>query len=502
MTKHVEQTGWKRAGAGWISMLLAASFLLSGCGKPRADPTQQIQQQPNTSTAAPETVADPYDDDLPSNLNYGGYPFKVLTASSTVYTDFDAENLTGERVKDALYKRNRKLEARFNIVFENEVSTYNENNSLLERNILSQSDEYDLIMVLDRQAFAAAEKNYILRVEELPYLDITKPYYAQDVNQELSISGVTYFAYSDECLNMFEQTGCVFFNKQKAEDLGLGDLYETVENGKWTHDLMHTYALTAARDVNNNGNWDSSDVFGIIGQMDMFYPSFWTSANLKTVAKDADDHAYFAANGNEHFINVVQNAISYFNQNDGFLYSSPGYDRMADVRAFSGSSSLFHVGIIGYASYLGDMEEDFGVLPFPKYDEAQEGYHSRVVGAWINVAPSVAPDPARTSAIMEALASESAKTVYSEYYESALKYRYLRDEQSIAMLELIKDTRTMDLGDTIFYSTVRGPLNDLFKVNAPGLVSYLSSYSHAVDKLLQTTNETADAIKSQILNQQ
>lgn len=199
---------------------------------------------------------------------------------------------------------------------------------------------------------------------------------------------------------------------------------------------------------------------------------------------------------------MVQNAISYFNQNDGFLYSSPGYDRMADVRAFSGSSSLFHVGIIGYASYLGDMEEDFGVLPFPKYDEAQEGYHSRVVGAWINVAPSVAPDPARTSAIMEALASESAKTVYSEYYESALKYRYLRDEQSIAMLELIKDTRTMDLGDTIFYSTVRGPLNDLFKVNAPGLVSYLSSYSHAVDKLLQTTNETADAIKSQILNQQ
>ena len=58
----------------------------------------------------------------------------------------------------------------------------------------------------------------------------------------------------------------------------------------------------------------------------------------------------------------------------------------------------------------------------------------------------------RTSVIMEALAVETKNWVYEPYYELALKSRYTRDDngRSAEMLDLMLETRTIDLGDTIW----------------------------------------------------
>ncbi len=47
----------------------------------------------------------------------------------------------------------------------------------------------------------------------------------------LSVNNTYYFAYSAECLNMFAQTNCLFYNLSKGSDLSLDDPYEMVRDG-------------------------------------------------------------------------------------------------------------------------------------------------------------------------------------------------------------------------------------------------------------------------------
>ena len=102
------------------------------------------------------------------------------------------------------------------------------------------------------------------------------------------------------------------------------------------------------------------------------------------------------------------------------------------------------------------MKSDFGNAPAPKLDETQESYKSRVIDGWLKVVPNTNKDLFTTSLIMEALAVESKNYVYGPYYKQALQGRYTRDDEgkSNEMLDLIFNTRTQDLGDTAWKSSV------------------------------------------------
>jgi hypothetical protein len=55
-------------------------------------------------------------------------------------------------------------------------------------------------------------------------------------------------------------------------------------------------------------------------------------------------------------------------------------------------------------------------------------------------------DLSRTGSILEAMAAESMFTLKPAYYDIALKGKYIRDEDSEDMLDLIFDSKIYDLG--------------------------------------------------------
>ena len=57
--------------------------------------------------------------------------------------------------------------------------------------------------------------------------------------------------------------------------------------------------------------------------------------------------------------------------------------------------------------------------------------------------PKQAADTSRTGMIIEALSAEGYKQLIPVYYEVALKAKYLRDEDSTKMLDLITKARTI-----------------------------------------------------------
>lgn len=131
------------------------------------------------------------------------------------------------------------------------------------------------------------------------------------------------------------------------------------------------------------------------------------------------------------------------------------------------------------------MENDFGMVPYPKYSEDQTKYLSGTVDGYINVVPSTAPDLERTSIILEALAVETKNIVMSAYINKSLESKALRTEKSITFLNIILDNRTLDLGATVWMSTTRFALVDnCFAKGSSDFVSSVAKNQNSIDKTI------------------
>jgi hypothetical protein len=88
-----------------------------------------------------------------------------------------------------------------------------------------------------------------------------------------------------------------------------------------------------------------------------------------------------------------------------------------------------------------DMECDFGILPCPKFDEAQENYRTLVHdGGYLGAVNGNSANLDLVGATLEALNAETYRSVTPVYYETALKVKYTRDDTSAQMIDMIHDT--------------------------------------------------------------
>jgi hypothetical protein len=83
------------------------------------------------------------------------------------------------------------------------------------------------------------------------------------------------------------------------------------------------------------------------------------------------------------------------------------------------------------------MTLDFGILPPPKYNEAQENYFNDVIEAYFMIVPVTNGDLDRTGILMEALAYESLDTVKVAAYDGMLQGIVSRDTESEMSLDVI-----------------------------------------------------------------
>lgn len=481
-----------------ITLCLLASFLLAGCGNTTpATSTDTTAATGNDSvvTTAPEPEKDPLMDDL-GEFDFDGYTYRVLSVKydpAASFTLFDTQTINGELLNDTLYKRNREIEERFKIVFSASEDTYANNYKKLQNSVNSNSDEFDMIQVINRNAFSAGLAGQLADVEDMKYLNPEKDYYLKDINDQLSIAGKQFFYYTEESLHTFERPNCLVYNKDIAENYNLENFYELVRNGKWTLDKLYENAQKVSADLDGNGVYDAEDQYGFIGTADYMFASLYNGAGELTIRKGSDDIPYFAAISSDRFATIIDGILNQLNGGSHIrLHDQSKYTQT--VEEFTANKSLFAATVVGRIATFREMESDYGLLPYPKFDEAQDRYYSRVIDGWLHVVPSTNPDPERTSVIMEALASGTARLFIPAYYENYISLRALRDEDSVEMLNLIKDTRIMDLGECPWYSNVRVKYSkDLLLKQTVQLASLNASIDTAVGKLIE------DAVKT--LNQ-
>ena len=106
---------------------------------------------------------------------------------------------------------------------------------------------------------------------------------------------------------------------------------------------------------------------------------------------------------------------------------------------------------MGNAQKLRQMELDFGIIPGPKYDEAQENYRNVGGNPYFTAVPITAPDLNMIGAVMESLAYESTMTVKVAAYDEMLWGKVSRDDASEEMLNIIYSTLCYDMPTAATY---------------------------------------------------
>ena len=87
-----------------------------------------------------------------------------------------------------------------------------------------------------------------------------------------------------------------------------------------------------------------------------------------------------------------------------------------------------------------------------------------------------------SGAVLEALAYESVDTLTVAYYDNALKTRYVRDEESGAMLDIIFATRVYDLGFMMDVGGLSSLVGNLYNKKS---TDFASAYAKAEPKAIE-----------------
>jgi len=472
--------------------LLAVMLVLTACsGNNTSDDTSETTDNPSESTVS-ELTSEQISDDLPNDLDYDGYEFRVHSRYAPIYFNYtvSTDQETGDVVNDAIYKRDRALEERLNIKFtETTYDNVTEGQEVPRKLIMAGDDTYDLFVARCFQSFAWAIEGLLVDWNSLDYIDLDKPYWEKSLNDAFVLNDSMYFAAGAFNLTAYEWTHTVLFNKTIHEALSLDDPYSIVNDGLWTYDKFYEMAQTAVSDVNGDGIMDAEDRYGFVSSSVQILPSFWIGADTLSIKRDTDGRFYYSTPTDEKFITVVTRVLEMM-WDGGLWKTGLGHTTVDDILKFySDEHGLFANANFYHISKLRNMDADFGILPYPKWDEAQSEYISRIEGCEMPIVPVTNTSLERTGAILEALASESLDTVVPAYYDLAITGKYTRDEESIEMLDIITSNRVFDYGDTILCAQIRdGILATVMKNNDREIVSALEGHAGVVEARLKEIN--------------
>ncbi len=434
------------------AVLLLLLLTAASCQKAGQTDAAETSAAPDITETAADTAAaeeDEFADNLPE-MDFEGYDFTVFMRSDPIFVaDMYAEELNGDVLNDAVYDRNTKVSERFNFNYRVVLSQSAPGNDASQL-ILAGEDAYDIIICHARTILNYSRDGLLLDWNEhLPYVDLDRAWWNQDSRSSLSVSGRLYTCSGDISYKNLGSSTAMFFNKTIVADLGITDLYETVDRGAWTLDVLEKYMKDSCRDLDGDSVYDiKTDRLGYISQWWVGPIQVLYSGGQRICRKDGDDRLILTLN-TERTASVYERYFRLVGTAGAYLQRADGNPEL--VKAFTEGRAMFFDYNLNVLDSLRDMKDDYGIIPWPKFDETEEQYYSNVdAGTNLIGVPVTAADPERTSVIIEALCAEGSRNVIPKYYEVVLKVKFSRDNESVKMFDLIRNSRVFDAG--YFYS--------------------------------------------------
>ena len=468
------------------AVLSLCTLLISSCGgtQTTAD-TDAVVTTADTDSASVETEV--FVPDLP-DADYGGASFTFLNGNTGyTYCNIVVEQETGDIVYDTLYRRNLGVEEAYNLRFAEIASKSIVNDAL--KSVQAGDNSYDVALMQCENALKLMLENAAVDFADIPYLNMDQPWWMQSAQETMSIDHRNFYALSMFDISHFETARVLFFNRTMTERYDLTSPYTLVDNGTWTLEKFREYALAAISDMNGDGVFNTADQYGFTAYANVGAPALMIGIEAPlTLSKDENDMPLFDME-NEYYFGRLSLLCDMLFCQDGFL--NLGWSK-GDTRSFEEGRCMFYINTLTTVNGMRDMADEFGIIPTPKYDEAQSEYCNYGGSPFYMVVPPTTEDLSRTGAVLEMLAYTSVGVVDIAYYDVLLQGKISRDADTRRMLDLIFSTQIYQT--PIAQKYVQTDLVDQYIwKNNTDFASYFAKVRNKIESDIQSSVEAYQA---------
>ena len=487
--------------------LLTVSGTLASCSESGTNPEEKATAESGTPAAEEtEVPAEAAEEDLssaeqrqriPDNLPEADFGGREFTACVEERKKFEilSEELTGEATNDSVYDRNLRIEDRFNVSIKMVENAAPQNDVVT--NVTSGTYAYDLCGFNNFQTYTPVSAGVLYNWCEIPNVDLTQPWHNKLANDTATINGKLYGINSDISISTLLYTYGMFFNYAIMERYGYtsNDLYNIVFEGNWTVDKVKEIAGGIYEDTNGDGKHDKDDIHGyVVSSSQVNTHDVWLAAlDLPLMdIRSVDDYevTFFC----EKTVSALEKVISLYHDTEGSFMEPSGDWRQVPTLFANGKIAMSQLYFGETTESLTEMEDTYGILPLPKFDETQEQY---MTNAWDQFTVYAVPltmteaDGPFVGTVYEALCAESYKTVFPAYYDVMLKSRYSAEPATAQMIDMIMAGRKLEFSFQFGEKLSRLPyqFRDMVCAGETDAASRYKKIQKSLDKVIGKTLE-------------
>lgn len=424
-------------------------------------------------------------DNLP-DTDLSGYTFRIYSLDECAKF-FYSDTLDGDVVNDAIYQSIMNVEERFGadvqcVIFGSGDGDFN---GAINKIILAGDDVFDVAENHDTLSGDSSLKGLYLNILDFPYLDFDQPWYPTNAIDSLTLYGKLFLFSSAMSYKGLHQTRILYMNRKLLDDYGIESPYPVVFDGAWTLDRLMDITRDTYQDLNSNQQVDEEDFFGFTTHQ--YFDGWMEAFDLNALTKNDAGELVIGIN-NQRTADIVDKMYSWIVEtNDTFIAKK----KLSESDIFTAERSIITYGEIS-TSYMiyRNTEVDYGMLPYPKFDENQSDYISFYTDRFF-VVPKTAQNTDNIGFMLEALSSEGYRTIYPAYYEIALKVKYTHDDESVRILDIINDSRMLSFTYVYDNSNLRSIFSGMLNASKPNhdFASYYAKGEKAALKRIDKINE-------------
>jgi len=444
-----------------LLLVLVACFIFASCDQTPATgktgdvkPTGKTAQTADTGVGS--TEEDPYKFEPVAGLDFGGEDFTILVPISggwSQYLDFTPTEKTEDAVSDANYERKQQLKELYNVNITEIIGSSNvAEDAKIDHK--AGNNTYDAIHVPTSLIGQLAQGGYLVDLKTLSSVHLENPWYNQNAVRQLSIGGKLFFTLGDISIVDNDGIATMMFHKGLIEENNLTSPYKYIQDDEWTFDNFYALCKGFASDANGDGNIDMMDNWGYLSAYSSMIGQL-ISCGVEMCTKDENDLPVLSI-WSDRNAEIVEKVLEmYIDNTTTFHVDQIDKNRTGGQSIYEYGNTMFMENRLLFrqtamyrAIQCRQMEEDFGIIPYPKYDKEQKEYkHTFSTATPVIAILNTADDPESNGAVIEALSYYGRTIVLPEYKERLLKGIVSRDEESEFCLDIIFDSADYDLGN-------------------------------------------------------
>ena len=481
-----------------VLLFLALVLLLTSCarGEPSSTDTGTGGGETQNGSDTGQPAERP--PDIPDNLKDTGEIIQIYTQGWYAHAPLDVidigvEEDTEDLIYGAAYERDSRIMEMLGVSVEVVAvpECYDSFQTLLTQSLGGL--EYELLLLRSAVYTQAVVNGMLLNLENrnLEYLDVTKSWWDEGSYEALSVCNQYYGLCGDFTVSDDLTLWALFFNKDMRSSIeGLDNPYDLVDSGNWTYEALNEMARLAASDSDGDDNMTYDDTWGITYIRDAV-AGMINSVGIQFGQKDEDGVPYLSLYNEANATKILEIFDILYDTNVCYNIHAPGHEGSDEIAVFTEGRALFTFGGIYYAPQMRDTTVNFGILPYPKYDSAQQEYISSVSQLFLTVlcVPASNTDNLDLrSLFMEYYSYLGSELVVPEFYDRLLIGRVAKDEETAEILDFIFGNITYDIGNIFNFGDLAFRVIDMTITSNTDLAGVYKQYAQvaqaAIDDLV------------------